>query len=675
MAQHLALYRKYRPTGFDSLIGQDAIKTTLLNALKTNKVSHAYLFSGPRGTGKTSSAKILAKALNCLQPNSLEPCGECDSCKDSNPDIVEMDAASNNGVDEIRELREKVIYAPVFGKYKVYIIDEVHMLTTQAFNALLKTLEEPPAHAVFILATTEPHKIPLTILSRCQRYDFRRISQQDIVERMNSIVAQEEAQIDDEALQLIAQIAAGGMRDALSLLDQAISHATGKVTLQDVINLTGAVDTRKIGKLIQFIANKDTEGALEHFNLCFQSGQEPKFFVEEMMIYYRDILLHQKLGKKATLKKGLTDGNFETIASNVESALIYHYLEVLQDTMGKLKFHHDAQLLVEMAVVQMSNDNSSDVHAEIALLKQAVKDLQQAVAQGVAIVPSIDKEVSIPLVEAEIAATVERLPSQEIQLPIEEKITVDEKVGKEEPIEIPSFTMTDLMQDLSSIPSFEELKEKSLSSEGTIAVVESSTEIVEEPHVKTEMEDQDNLVVSEKVDLETGPSNDSVVINDVNGFIDQSLNRPEDWTHWVDEHNIPPAIEDNENYELIEPVESTEQAVVLTEYEAEVLELLSACSKELRSEFMKVSNNISEMIKIERLSVHTLFREFKVLAVSDTNLIMSHPNPITVKLMNKITNKSRVESILEEQLRALQLVVVSDQEWERITNVIKQKNS
>lgn len=168
---HLALYRKYRPTGFDSLIGQEAIKKTLLNALETNKVSHAYLFSGPRGTGKTSSAKILAKALNCSEPRGVEPCGLCDSCKDSNPDIIEMDAASNNGVDEIRELREKVAYSPVFGKYKVYIIDEVHMLTTQAFNALLKTLEEPPSHAVFILATTEPHKIPLTILSRCQRYD------------------------------------------------------------------------------------------------------------------------------------------------------------------------------------------------------------------------------------------------------------------------------------------------------------------------------------------------------------------------------------------------------------------------------------------------------------------------------------------------------------------------
>ena len=350
---NLALYRKYRPKGFEALIGQEPIKNTLFNALTHNKVSHAYLFSGPRGTGKTSAAKIMARALNCSQPTGVEPCGVCSGCKDSNPDILEIDAASNNGVDDIRELREKVSYSPVYGKYKVYIIDEVHMLTTQAFNALLKTLEEPPAHAVFILATTEPHKIPLTILSRCQRYDFRRISQEAIVERMQFIVQQEKVEVAAEALQLIAQISAGGMRDALSLLDQAISHASGSVCLQDVINLTGAVDTRKIGKLIQLIAQKEIEPALEHFNQCFQSGQEPKFFLEEMMIYYRDILMHQKLGTKASLKKGLTDSSFSNIAESVNAQDIYPYLSVLQETMGKLKFHNDAQLLVEMTIVEM----------------------------------------------------------------------------------------------------------------------------------------------------------------------------------------------------------------------------------------------------------------------------------------------------------------------------------
>lgn len=362
---HLALYRKYRPEGFDSLIGQEAIKTTLQNALETDKISHAYLFTGPRGTGKTSSAKILAKAINCLQPKGINPCGVCDSCKDSNPDIFEMDAASNNGVDEIRELREKVAYAPVFGKKKVYIIDEVHMLTTQAFNALLKTLEEPPSHAVFILATTEPHKIPLTILSRCQRYDFRRIAQEDIISRMEKIVEMEQAVVEPQALQLIAQIAAGGMRDALSLLDQAISNAKGPVTLQSVIDLTGAVDTRKIGTLIQLIASNSVEKSLEHFNVCFQSGNEPKFFIEEMMIYLRDILLYEKLGSKATLRKGLTDPSFHQIAAGISTEKVYSYLDLLQETMAKMKFHHDIQLLMEMTIVKMIHGEENRFHYRV----------------------------------------------------------------------------------------------------------------------------------------------------------------------------------------------------------------------------------------------------------------------------------------------------------------------
>ena len=565
MAQHLALYRKYRPSGFDALIGQEAIKSTLLNALKFKKVSHAYLFTGPRGTGKTSSAKILAKAINCLNPTDFNPCGTCDSCKDSNPDILEMDAASNNGVDEIRELRDKVAYTPVYGKYKVYIIDEVHMLTTQAFNALLKTLEEPPAHAVFILATTEPHKIPLTILSRCQRYDYRRIAQEDLVSRMKTIVEAEKAEVEGEALQLIAQIAAGGMRDALSLLDQAISHATGKVTLQNVINLTGAVDTRKIGKLIQLVSKKDIPGALEHFNLCFQSGQEPKFFVEEMMIYYRDILLFEKLGEKATLKKGVTDPSFKEVARSTNATLIFHNLSILQETMGKLKFHHDAQMLVEMAIVQMANEKQEDLRVELMNLKKEVEQLKHGVVLTVNEKPAheltpapiveivqvheevlvVREEVSLVRVEDDIFSQ----PPAEgpILLGIDEEELQHQtpKYGEEMPA-ISEFSTSEepvVEESTAPVPVNNVLESLSMDDIFSFSATISSNEKTEPVIQKSELVREKTEVVREETAVTIAkeiinPANDNII--PFENLVNEAITNGEDWIHVVDESNMPP---------------------------------------------------------------------------------------------------------------------------------------
>ncbi|MEM5794931.1 MAG: DNA polymerase III subunit gamma/tau, partial [Bacillota bacterium] len=240
---YIALYRQWRPQDFEQLVGQEHISTTLKNAITSNRIAHAYLFSGPRGTGKTSTAKIMAKALNCLQGPTIHPCNACDRCKriidGSSMDVLEIDAASNRGIDEIRELREKVKFTPVDGRYKVYIIDEVHMLTTEAFNALLKTLEEPPAHAIFILATTEPHKIPATILSRCQRYDFRRIDSEAISGRLLKVLQEMSIEAEPEALGVIARFAEGGLRDALSILDQCIAFSGDRITVEDVRSMLG----------------------------------------------------------------------------------------------------------------------------------------------------------------------------------------------------------------------------------------------------------------------------------------------------------------------------------------------------------------------------------------------------------------------------------------------------
>ena len=293
---YVALYRKWRPQGFDSLVGQEAVRTALTNALETGRIAHAYLFAGPRGTGKTSTAKILAKAVNCEHGPTPNPCNKCQNCVRINDgtsmDVFEIDAASNRGIDEIRDLREKVAFAPVNGRYKVYIIDEVHMLTTEAFNALLKTLEEPPPHVIFILATTEPHKIPATIHSRCQRFDFKRVTDSDIVKRLREVADGSGIAADDDALQLIAVQADGGMRDALSLLDQCgvMAERVGAETVRSVLGIVGREALRE---LVKAVGEGNVPKALELLEALLAGGKDVKQIITELAEYMRAVLLYK----------------------------------------------------------------------------------------------------------------------------------------------------------------------------------------------------------------------------------------------------------------------------------------------------------------------------------------------------------------------------------------------
>ena len=293
---YTALYRKWRPNTFEDVKGQDHIVRTLTNQIETDRVGHAYLFCGTRGTGKTTVAKILARAVNCEHPVNGSPCGECEVCKaianGSSLNVIEIDAASNNGVDNIRQIREEVSYRPTEGRYKVYIIDEVHMLSIGAFNALLKTLEEPPEYVIFILATTESHKIPVTIMSRCQRYDFKRISVEVITDRLKELTAAEHVDVEERALEYIAKMADGAMRDALSLLDQCVAFYTnGTLRYEDVLEVLGAVDTEVFSDMLRMIINGDITGVIKELDELILAGRDLSQFVSDFTWYIRNLLM------------------------------------------------------------------------------------------------------------------------------------------------------------------------------------------------------------------------------------------------------------------------------------------------------------------------------------------------------------------------------------------------
>jgi DNA polymerase III subunit gamma/tau len=354
-----ALYRVWRPQSFIDVVGQEHVTKTLQNALVQEKISHAYLFSGPRGTGKTSAAKILAKAVNCEKSPVSEPCNECSAClgitDGSIPDVIEIDAASNNGVEEIRDIRDKVKYAPNVVKYKVYIVDEVHMLSIGAFNALLKTLEEPPQHVIFILATTEPHKIPLTIISRCQRFDFKRITPQDIVRRMKLIVEETKVQCDDKALHIIARAAEGGMRDALSLLDQAISFSEEAVTTEDALTVTGSVSQILLNQLAHSLIEKNVAAALETVGELLSQGKDPVRFIEDFILYYRDMLLYKAAPNlEETFERVMLDQEFQTLSDQTSAERIYQLIDILNKTQQEMRWTNHPRIFLEVAIVKLT---------------------------------------------------------------------------------------------------------------------------------------------------------------------------------------------------------------------------------------------------------------------------------------------------------------------------------
>lgn len=365
-----ALYRKYRPNNFSDVTGQEIIIKTLKNAVENNKISHAYLFTGPRGTGKTSIAKILAKTVNCNDLKDSTPCDKCVNCTQINSktstDIIEIDAASNNGVDEIREIRNKVNLVPSTGKYKVYIIDEVHMLTTGAFNALLKTLEEPPSHAIFILATTEPHKIPATIMSRCQRFDFKRIPNEKIVLRLKYIVEQENLSVDEEALYEIARISDGGMRDSISLLDQLVSYNPVNANIDDVHEINGSLSNKRLKAFITNILNKDITNVLNDIDEFYSNGKSLIKITESIINFLKNVLL-LKVSRDYLLSKVDEISDYEEVLKMASIEQITELITKFNNEINDIKISSDPKLSMEILIIKECSKMEENISREIIL--------------------------------------------------------------------------------------------------------------------------------------------------------------------------------------------------------------------------------------------------------------------------------------------------------------------
>lgn len=448
-----ALYRTYRPQSFEEVAGQEHITRTFRNALKNNKIAHAYLFSGPRGTGKTSIAKIIAKAVNCEKAPVENPCNECDVCKgiDNNTinDVIEIDAASNNGVDEIREIRDKVKYLPGVGKYKVYIIDEVHMLSTGAFNALLKTLEEPPKHVIFILATTEPHKIPATIHSRCQRFDFRGVSVPEMIKRLDTIIEEEGISISREAVKVIAESAEGGMRDAISLLDQVESYTDKKIIIDDVHAIKGTVSNEKLLEICESIYLNNSVEAIRILDELISSGKEAPRLVENLIKFYRDMLIFKNTNTSEDDQIIFSNKDFIELSEKVSNNLIFFYIDILNRTQNDMKRTNNAKLYMELALIKMVDYIEKQeivIEDVVTELRQEIADLKANIESG-----SIKTVVPETLVPEEPKVGVLEQKEVENEEPILEETLVPEPVEEE---------LKEVKEDIDSVG--EEPKEKSL---------------------------------------------------------------------------------------------------------------------------------------------------------------------------------------------------------------------
>lgn len=469
-----ALYRSYRPQNFEELAGQQHIVKTLKNAVKQNKIAHAYLFCGPRGTGKTTVAKILAKAINCTCENKENiPCDECENCisimNGTHPDIVEIDAASNNGVDEVRDLIEKVKYAPIEGKYKVYIIDEVHMMSTGAFNALLKTLEEPPAHVVFVLATTEPHKILPTIISRCQRFDFSKINDQSIVERLETVLKGENIQCEREALELVASLADGGMRDALSILEQCLAYSS-HLTVKDINEIYGIVSSAQKLSFLKSLMNKDIPVILNRIEEMFQTGIDVKRLTTDLIDILKDIIIYKNTQDVDCLFV-LKQEEIEGIVPYITAEETFTYIDILIQADQQYKFASNAKLYFELAMLKIANKVTEEKKIIVETVqKELIKSPIKEETVKIEKTPIIEKIEEVRLKSADL-----NIENEEAEEPI---VEIAEPIQEEIPVYNESPIKFEKIEDIDSL-----INEEPVLKNETVKTIEPTSSFKEEMNI------------------------------------------------------------------------------------------------------------------------------------------------------------------------------------------------
>ena len=587
-----ALYRTYRPRDFEEIAGQEHITRTFKNALKNNKIAHAYLFSGPRGTGKTSIAKIIAKAVNCIKAPVSNPCNECDICVGINnntiSDVIEIDAASNNGVDEIREIRDKVKYLPGITTYKVYIIDEVHMLSTGAFNALLKTLEEPPKHVIFILATTEPHKIPATIHSRCQRFDFRGVSVPEMINRLNTIIQDENIDIDKEAVKVIAESAEGGMRDAISLLDQVVSYTDLKVHVDDVHAIKGTVSNDKLIKIAQAIKENNSVEAIKLLDELILLGKEPQRLVENLIKFYRDLLVFKNTNVNKEDQLLYQIDEFIDLAKNLSNNIVFFYIEVLNKAQNDMKWTNNAKLYMELALIKMVDK----IEKQEIVLDDEINSLKH--------------EINL------------------LQSKLSEIETREPQVLYKEPETKPEVNETE-----------------------EIIVDEPKEEIVNEPkeEIIEEIEEEEEFVLDPKPKVETKPENDPFSME--NSFRTGFDNQKEDTSEETEDENIEESQDDLFTIPALEETKPKEEPY--STFDIRLVErVLNNGDRETKIRINKSWFDLERSVDPLDLQYAKLITSGRLVATDGNLMIIQYPSPSTCNRMMMQEVKQKVVKLLSD---------------------------